>query len=194
MRSETQTTFQATLIYDIHMEKERVVRVMSLGLGVEPNTYKMISYNQLTPDEVAKTNYPIRKLIYWDITASIHGKTAVDAPHVTVYWYGPTVSSEKGTIIHFKSVKIDPKFTESIREVVASNVGGSVSEREGGFEYKDYAMKISYDSIASLAREMERVGKLACEVTLEFGLITKEERLAATLPKTKVLGEKAVQE
>ncbi|MGI0080763.1 MAG: hypothetical protein ACRECH_14220 [Nitrososphaerales archaeon] len=167
---------------------------MSLGLGVEPNTYKIISYNQLTPDEVLKTNYPIRKLIFWDITASVPGKSAVDAPHVTVYWYGPNVSAEKGRIVHFKSIKIDPKFTESIRVAVARVVGGSSSEKEGGVEYKDFTMKINYEAIASLAKELERVGKLACEVTLEFGLVTKEEKAASTLPKTKVLGEKAVQE
>ena len=172
----------------------RVVSLMSLGLGVEPNTYKIISYNQLTPDEVMKTNYPLQKLIFWDITASMPGKTAVDAPHVMVYWYGPTISSEKGTVVHFKSVKIDPKFTESIRQVVTSRVGGSASEREGGIEYKDYTMKISYESIASLAKEIEKVGKLACEMTLEFGLVTREEKAVSTLPKTKVLGEKAVQE
>lgn len=163
-------------------------------MGVEPNKYKIISYNQLTSDEVLKTNYPIQKLIFWDITASMQGGTAVDAPHVTVYWYGPTVSAEKGSVVHFKSIKIDPKFTEAIRQAVTARVGGSVSEREGGVEYKDFVMKISYEAIASLAKELERVGKLACEVTLEFGLVTKEERAASTLPKTKVLGEKPVQE
>ncbi len=163
-------------------------------MGVEPNRYKIISYNQLTPDEVLKTNYPIEKLIFWDITASMPGKSAVDAPHVTVYWYGPNVSAEKGRIVHFKSIKIDPKFTASVREVVTRVVGGSASEKEGGIEYKDYVMKISYEAISSLAKELERAGGLACEVTLEFGLVTKEERAASTLPKTKVLGEKPVQE
>jgi hypothetical protein len=167
---------------------------LSLGLGVEPNTYKILSYNQLTPEEASKTNYPIQKLIFWDITASMQGQTAVDAPHVTVYWYGPKVSSERGKIVHFKSIKIDPKFTEPIAQVIAAKVGGTASEKEGGIEYKDFEMKISYDSIASLAKDVERIGKLAAEITLEFGLITKEERAASTLPKNKILGEKAVQE
>jgi hypothetical protein len=167
---------------------------MSLGLGVEPNRYKMISYNQLTAQEVEKTNYPIQKLNFWDITASVPGKSAVDAPHITVYWYGPEVSSDRGHIIRLKSIKLEDKYSDPIKELVASKVGGTMSSKEGGTEFKDFSMKISYGSIAELARSMEQAGKLACEVTLEFAMVTKEERSAATLPKTKILGEKPLQE
>ena len=167
---------------------------MSLGLGVEPKTYKVISYNQLTADEVIKTNYPIQKLIFWDITASMPGKTALDAPHVSVFWYGPTISSELGKIVRFKGVKIEQKYIEEIQQTIAARVGGEASEKEGGIQYKDFTMKISYQTIADLAREIEKVGKLATEITLEFGMITKEEKAACTIPKTKVLGEKPLQE
>jgi len=168
---------------------------MSLGLGIEPKKYKIISYNQLTPDEVLKSNYPIQKLIFWDITVAMQGKSATDAPHVTVYWYGPVASSlEGGKIIHFKSIKLDPKYTESIREMVAANVGGTASEKEGGVEFRDFRMKISYESIADLAKQMEKLGKLSSEISLEFGSVTREEKAAATLPKTKILGEKPLQE
>jgi hypothetical protein len=167
---------------------------LSLGLGVEPNKYKMISYNQLTPEEVEKTNYPIEKLIFWDITSSLPGKSATEAPHTTVFWYGPKVSADRGFVIRMKSIKIDPKFTEAIRSLVASKVGGEISEKEGAVEFKNFTMKISYKSIADLARAISQVGKLLTETTLEFGLVTKEERNSATLPKTKILGEKPLQE
>jgi hypothetical protein len=167
---------------------------LSLGLGVEPKKYKVISYNQLTPDEVAKTNYEIRKLIFWEIMTSVPGETAVDAPHITTYWYGPTISSEGGRIIHMKSTKFDPEYTEKILSLLKQRVGGTVSHKEGGEEFKDFTMKISYESISNLAKEMERVGKLACELSLEFGLIAKEERASSTLPKSKVLGEKPLEE
>ena len=167
---------------------------MSLGLGVEPNKYKMISYNQLTPEEVMKTNYPIQKLIFWDVTASLPGKSASESPHITVYWYGPNVSSDKGFVIRMKSVKIDSKYTDPIREVVTTMVGGDISTKEGGTEFKNFTMKISYASIADLARAIEKSGKLSTETTLEFGMITKEERAQATLSKTKILGEKPLQE
>jgi hypothetical protein len=167
---------------------------LSLGLGVEPKIYKMISYNQLTPQEVEKVNYPIQKLTFWDITASVPGKTAVDAPHITVFWYGPNVSSDKGRVIRLKSIKLDEKYSQPIKELVTSKVGGTVSTKEGGTEYKDFTIKISYDSIAQLAKDMEKSARLACEITLEFGLVTKEEKAAASLPKTKILGEKPLQE
>jgi hypothetical protein len=167
---------------------------MSLGLGVEPNKYKMIAYNQLTPEEVTKTNYPIQKLIFWDVTASLPGKSASESPHVTVYWYGPNVSSDKGFVIRMKSVKIDSKYTDPIREIVTTKVGGEISTKEGGTEFKNFTMKISYASIADLARAIEKSGKLSTETTLEFGMITKEERAQATLSKTKILGEKPLQE
>ncbi len=154
----------------------------------------MISYNQLSAEEVASTNYQIQKLIFWDITASVPGKTAVDSPHITVYWYGPNVSSDKGKIIRLKSHKLDPKYTEPIKEIVSKRVGGSTSMKEGATEFKDFTIKISYSSIADLSREIEKAGRLACETTLEFGMVTKEERAGSTLPKTKILGEKPLQE
>jgi hypothetical protein len=167
---------------------------LSLGLGVEPNKYKMISYNQLTSQETEKSNYPIQKLSFWDITASVPGKSAVDAPHITVYWYGPEVSSDKGRVIRLKSIKLDEKYSAPIKDLVTGKVGGTVSTKEGGTEFKDFTMKISYASIAQLARDMEQAGRLACEITLEFAMVTKEEKAAATLPKTKILGEKPLQE
>jgi hypothetical protein len=167
---------------------------LSLGLGVEPNKYKMISYNQLTPDEVQNANYPIEKLIFWDITSSLPGKSTTDAPHTTVFWYGPNVSSDKGFVIRMKSIKIDPKFTEPIHQIVTSRVGGETSEKEGGTEFKNFTMKISYKSIADLARAISATGKLTTETTLEFGMVTKEEKISSTLPKTKILGEKPLQE
>jgi hypothetical protein len=163
-------------------------------LGVEPDKYKMISYNQLTPEEVLKANYPIEKLIFWDITSSLPGKSATEAPHVTVYWYGPEVSSDRGFVIRMKSTKIEPQYTEVIQQVVVSKVGGESSHKEGATEFKNFTMKISYKSISDLARAIASAGKLATETTLEFGMVTKEEKNSATLPKAKILGEKPLQE
>ncbi len=167
---------------------------MSLGLGVEPNKYKMISYNQLTPEEVLKTNYPLEKLIFWDITSSLPGKSTTDAPHITVYWYGPHISSDKGYVIRMKSTKIEPKYSGPIQEVISSKVGGEVSQKEGATEFKNFTMKISYNSIADLANAIRTIGKLSTEITLEFGMVTKEEKASASLPKAKILGEKPLQE
>ncbi len=167
---------------------------MSLGLGVEPNKYKMISYNQLTSEEVLKTNYPIEKLVFWDITSSLPGKSATDAPHITVYWYGPHVSSDKGFVIRMKSIKIEPRYTQPISTVVSEKVGGEVSQKEGATEFRNFTMKISYKDIADLANAIAAAGKLATEITLEFGMVTKEEKASASLPKTKILGEKPLQE
>ncbi|MHB8568049.1 MAG: hypothetical protein ACYC7D_11690 [Nitrososphaerales archaeon] len=166
---------------------------MASTFGVEPEKYKVFVYNQLTPDEVAKANIDVRKVTFWDITASVPGATAVDAPHISVYWYGPNVSTEKGLIIHLKGWKLDPKYTTPIKNVVASKVGGTASDKEGGVEFKDFTMKINYASIADLAKSMEQAGKLACELSLEYEMISKEERANSTLPKTKILGEKAVE-
>lgn len=165
-----------------------------MGLGTEPKRYKIISYNQLSPEEVLESNYPIEKLVFWDVTASLPGKSASESPHLSVYWYGPRVSSDKGFVVRMKSVKLDDKYVDPIRAVVASAVGGEQSTKEGALEFKNFTMKISYTSIANLARNIEKVGRLATETTLEFGMVTKEERENATIPKTKVLGEKPIQE
>ncbi len=162
-------------------------------LGEEPDVYKILVYNQLTPDEVAKTTFPIEKLIFWDITASLPGKNAVDAPHLTVYWYGPHVSTEEGKVVHMKSVKIDPKYTDSIRAVVEKKVGGTASEREKGVEFKDFTMKLSYENLVDLAKSIAKVGNLNCELSLEFGRVTKAEKANSSFPKTKILGEKALE-
>lgn len=166
---------------------------MSTPFGVEPSVYKVLVYNQLTPDEVAKSNIDVKKLTFWDITASIPGKTSVDDPHISVYWYGPEVSSEKGTVIHVKSHKLDSKFTEPIQNVVTSKIGGTASSREGGIEIKGFTMKIDHQAIAELARAIQSVGKLTCECSLEYEMVTKEEKAASTIPKTRILGEKAVE-
>jgi len=166
---------------------------MSSPFGEEPQMYKVLVYNQLTPDEVAKANIDIKKLTFWDITSSLPGKSSVDDPHISVYWYGPNVSSEKGFIIHMKGHKLDEKFTAPIREVVERVVGGTISSREGGSEFKDFTMKIGYESIMSLAKSIQNAGRLASECSLEFEMVTKEEKAASTLPKTKILGEKALE-
>lgn len=166
---------------------------MSSTFGEEPEKYKVFVYNQLTPDEVAKANIDVRKVSFWDITAGVPGATAVDAPHVSIYWYGPNVSAEQGKVIHMKGWKLDPKYTEPIKAVVTTKVGGTVSERDGGIEFKDYTMKISYASVADLAKSIEQAGKLASEVTIEYEMISKEEKANSSLPKTKILGEKALE-
>jgi len=166
---------------------------MSSPFGVEPQVYKVLVYNQLTPDEVVKTNIDVRKLTFWDVTASIPGKTAVDDPHISVYWYGPDVSAEKGLIIHLRPQKLDEKYVAPIRTVVEKFVGGTVSAKENGSEFKNFTMKISYDAIADLARAIQTSAKLNCECSLEFEMVTKEEKAGSTLPKTKILGEKALE-
>ena len=166
---------------------------MSSPFGVEPQVYKVLVYNQLTPDEVAKTNIDVKKLSFWDVSASLPGKTAVDDPHISVYWYGPDVSAEKGFIIHLKPQKLDEKFVAPIRTVVEKIVGGAISTKDNGTEFKNFTMKISYAAIADLARAIQNAAKLNCECTLEFEMVTKEEKAALTLPKTKILGEKALE-
>ncbi len=167
---------------------------LSSSFGEEPSTYKVLVYNQLTPDEVSKANIDVRKVSFWDITASLPGKTAVDAPHISIYWYGPSASEvEKGKIIHLKSTKLDSKLTEPIKSVVTAKVGGTLSEKEGGLEFKNYTMKISYASISDLARSIEKAGGVSCECTLEYEMVSKEEKSSCPFPKTKILGEKALE-
>ncbi len=153
----------------------------------------MLVYNQLTAEEVAKANIDIRKVTFWDITASVPGSTAVDAPHISVYWYGPEVSTEMGRVIHLKTLKLDPKYAEPIRTAVGSKVGGTASEKEGGVEFRDYTMKINYASLVDLAKTIQQAGKVACETTIEYEMVTKEEKANSGLPKTKILGEKAAE-
>ena len=164
---------------------------MSSTFGVEPEVYKVLVYNQLSSDEIAKAIIDIRKVTFWDITASVPGSTAVDSPHISVYWYGPGVSTEKGRIVHLKTLKLDSKYSEPIRTAVAAKVGGTASEKEGGIEFRDYTMKISYASLVDLSKAMEQAGKVACEATIEYEMVTKQEKANSGLPKTKILGEKA---
>jgi hypothetical protein len=165
---------------------------MASPFGEEPQIYKVLVYNQLTPDEVSKTNIDIKKLSFWDISAGIPGSTSVDDPHISVYWYGPEVSAEKGFVIHMKAHKLDEKFTAPIQGVVEKIVGGTSSSRENGTEFKNFTMKIGYASITNLAKSIQAAGKLAAECSLEFEMVTKEEKASSTLPKTKILGEKAL--
>jgi hypothetical protein len=167
--------------------------VLSSPFGEEPKVYRVLVYNQLTPDEVSKTNIDVKKLTFWDITASIPGKSSVDDPHISVYWYGPSVSSEKGFIIHLKGHKLEEKFTQPIRDVVEKFVGGVASAKDGSTEFKNFTMKINYESIANLARSVQSAGRLSSECSLEFEMITKEEKAGSTLPKMKILGEKALE-
>jgi len=166
---------------------------MSIPFGEEPRIYKVLVYNQLTPDEVAKANIDIKKLTFWDITSAVPGKTSVDDPHISVYWYGPTVSSEKGFVVYMKSHKLESRFTEPIRSIIEQKVGGSVSVKENTSEFNKFTMKISYASLADLANQIQMSSKLKAECSLEYEMITKEEKAASTLPKTKILGEKALE-
>ncbi len=155
--------------------------------------YKVLVYNQLSPEEVARANIDIKKVTFWDISASVPGQTAVDDPHISVYWYGPNVSSEKGLIVHLKGHKLDAKHVEPIQGVVSSIVGGTPTRKDLETEFKNFTMKINYVSIANVANEIQKAGKLKCECTLEYEMITKEEKAQSTLPKIKILGEKPLQ-
>ena len=77
--------------------------------------------------------------------------------------------------------------------MVEKLVGGTASPREMGTEFKNFTMKISYDAITNLAKSIQAAGRLASECSLEFEMLTKEEKAASTLPKTKILGEKALE-
>ena len=166
---------------------------MASHLGEEPDMFKVLVYNLLSPDEVAKANFDIKKVSFWDISASVPGKTAVDDPHISVYWYGPNVSTEKGSTIHLKSHKLDPKFTDPIKAIVAVKVGGTASSKDSETEFKNFTMKINYASLADLANEIQKAGKLNCDCTLEYEMISKEEKAQSTLSKTKILGEKPLE-
>ena len=168
-------------------------RKMSASFGEEPSVYKVLVYNQLTPEEVSKANIDITKVSFWDVSASIPGNTAGDDPHISVYWYGPRVASEHGSVIYTKSHKLDPRFTDPIKSVIASKVGGTQTIKDHETAFKDFSMKINYASIADLARAIEQAGKLNCECTLEYEMISKEEKSSSALPKTKILGEKALE-
>jgi hypothetical protein len=166
---------------------------MASHLGEEPEMYKVLVYNQLSPDEVAKTNIDIKKVTFWDISASVPGNTAVDDPHVSVFWYGPDVSSEKGLVIHMRGHKLDRKYTDPIAQIVAAKVGGVQSTKDSETQFKNFTMKINYDSLCELAKEIQRAGKLNCECTLEFEMVSKAEKAQSILPKTKLLGEKPLE-
>jgi hypothetical protein len=166
---------------------------MASHFGEEPDTYKVLVYNQLSPEEVSKANIDIRKVSFWDISASMPGKTAVDDPHISIYWYGPNVSSEKGLIIHLKGHKLDSKFTDPIREIVAARVGGTATTKDAETEFKNFTMKINYASIGALAQEIEKAGKVKCDCSVEYEMVSKEEKAQSTLPKTKILGEKPLE-
>jgi hypothetical protein len=166
---------------------------MASHFGEEPDMYKVLVYNQLSPDEVAKTNIDIKKVSFWDISAGIPGSSSVDDPHVSVYWYGPNVSAEKGLVIHMKGHKLDTKYTDPIAQVVASKVGGTPTTKDSETEFKNFTMKINYASLADLAKEIQRAGKLNSECTLEFEMVSKQEKTQLTLPKTKLLGEKPLE-
>lgn len=161
--------------------------------GEEPDVYKVLVYNQLSPDDIAKANIDIKKVTFWDITVSIPGKTAVDDPHLSVYWYGPTVSAEKGLVIYMKSHKLESKFTDPIRSIVATRVGGAATVKDTESEFKNFNMKINYSSISDLAREIQNVGHLACDCSLEYEMVSKEEKAQSTIPKSKILGEKPLE-
>ena len=163
---------------------------MASHLGEEPEMYKVLVYNQLSPDEVSKTNIDIKKVSFWDISAGIPGNTSVDDPHVSVYWYGPNVSAEKGLIIHMKGHKLDHKYTDPIAQIVAAKVGGTQTTKDAETEFKNFTMKINYATLADLANEIQKAGKLNSECTLEFEMISKQEKAQSTLPKLKILGEK----
>lgn len=166
---------------------------MSAPFGEEPKVYRVLVYNQLTPEEVVKTNIDVKKLTFWDVTASLPGKSSVDDPHISVFWYGPTVSTERGFIIHLKGHKLEEKFTQPIRDVVEKFVGGIASSKEAGTEFKNFTMKVNYESIANLAKAIQSAGRLNSECSLEFEMVTKEEKSGSSLPKTKILGEKALE-
>jgi hypothetical protein len=160
-------------------------------LSRPPEILKVLVYSTLTTEEVTKCNLPIEKLIFFDITGSLPGTMPVESPHVSVYWYGPNVSSEQGRSILFKSTKIEPQHTKALKNVIHSKVGGDFQDKEDKATFVNFTMPVTYQSIADLGNAIAKAAKISVELVLEFENITRKEKDESTLPKNRILGEKS---
>ena len=85
-----------------------------------------------------------------------------------------------------KGHKLNRKYTDPIAQIVSAKVGGTQTTKDVETEFKNFTMKINYVSLADLANEIQKAGKLNSECTLEFEMISKEEKAQSTLPKLKI--------
>jgi hypothetical protein len=156
-----------------------------------PELLKVLVYSALTTEEAVKCNIPLEKLIFFDITGSLPGSQPVESPHISVYWYGPNVSSEQGHSIFFKSTKIDHKFTTRLKKAIHAKVGGEFQDKEDRATYTNFTMPITYESICDLANIIVDNAKVKVELMLEFENVTRKEKEESTLPKNRILGERS---
>ena len=72
-------------------------------------------------------------------------------------------------------------------------MGGTDTSKDAETEFKNFTMKINYAAISSLAEEIQKAGSLKCDCTLEYEMVSKEEKAQSTIPKLKILGEKPLE-
>lgn len=139
-------------------------------------------YWHLTPQEVSETQYPMEKLVHWEIRCGFSEES-----YFSVYWFKVGVPYDKEPIngIAMYAVECSREVVTALQEFLSSTVGGDIVKRGYRTFFSGANISIDNKSISEFAKKLMAKFNIGGEIWLEFDGLTDEE--AATLFPEKSL-------
>ncbi len=130
-----------------------------------------VLYWHLTPDDIANKEYPIDKLIHWDIRSYLNEQS-----YISIYWFKNGIPFDKEPIngLAMYDYEVNNDIIEEIKDYINREFGGDILRRSHRIFF--YNSKIITDnrSIALLAKKIDERFKTVSEIWLEFDEIDEE--------------------
>ncbi|GIU71552.1 MAG: hypothetical protein KatS3mg003_1031 [Candidatus Nitrosocaldaceae archaeon] len=144
-----------------------------------------VLYWHLKPDDVADKEYPVDKLIHWEIRSYFDEQS-----YASIYWFKNGVPFDKEPIngLAMYGYELDEKIIDDIKEFINKEFGGNVLRRSHRIFFDGSKVIKDNRSIAELAKRLDDRFRCISEIWLEFEDI--EEEFAKKLFKKPLIIEK----
>lgn len=144
-----------------------------------------ILYWHLTPDNVANKEYPVDKLIHWEIRSYLNEQS-----YISIYWFKTGVPFDKEPIngLALYGYEVNNNVIEKVKDFVTQEFGGEVLMRSHRIFFDNSRIITDNRSIASLAKKIDEKFKTVSEIWLEFN--DMEEEFAKKLFKKPLIIDK----
>ena len=131
-----------------------------------------VLYWHLTPDEVAGKEYPIDKLIHWEIRLFFDERS-----YISIFWFKEGVPFDKEPIngIAMYGYEIVDSKVEEVKDYLHEQVGGEVLRRSHRIFFEDSKRLLDNKSIAELANMLKDRFNAIVEIWLEFDGIDEKD-------------------
>lgn len=131
-----------------------------------------VLYWHLTPKEVAETNYPVEKVIHWEIRCGFSEES-----YFSIYWFKVGIPLDKEPVngIAMYTVNCSKEVASELEEFLSNTVGGNIIKRGYRTFFSGADIERDNKSLSDLAKKLVEKFKAGGEIWLEFDNLTDGE-------------------